>query len=77
MGSARHAAAPIGLLLAGDFAPLLGDAWQWVENLSPFHWVANPLAPDPDWTGTWWLLAVAALLLVVAAVAFRRRDALR
>lgn len=66
----------IGLLLAGDFAPLLGEAWQWVENLSPFHWVANPLAADPDWTGTWWLLAIAALLLTASAWRFGQRDAL-
>ncbi|WP_347755318.1 hypothetical protein [Agrococcus sp. ProA11] len=66
----------IGLLLVGDFAPLLGDAWQWLENLSPFHWVANPLEADPDWTGSWWLLGIAAVLLVAAVWRFRRRDAL-
>ncbi|GEK80043.1 ABC transporter permease subunit [Agrococcus baldri] len=66
----------IGLLLVGDFAPLLGEAWEWLQNLSPFHWVANPLADDPDWTGSWWLLGIAAALLIAAAVRFRRRDAL-
>lgn len=66
----------IGLLLVGDFAPLLGDAWQWLENVSPFHWVANPLEAAPDWTGSWWLLGIATALLVAAAWRFRRRDAL-
>ena len=66
----------IGLMLAGDFAPLLGESWEWIENLSPFHWVANPLAADPDWTGSWWLLGIAAALLAAAVVGFRRRDAL-
>ncbi|UOW01640.1 hypothetical protein [Agrococcus sp. SCSIO52902] len=66
----------IGLLLVGDFAPLLGEAWEWLENLSPFHWLANPLADDPDWTGSWWLLAIAAALLAAAAARFRARDAL-
>ena len=66
----------IGLMLAGDFAPLLGESWAWIENLSPFHWVANPLAADPDWTGSWWLLGIAAALLAAAVVGFRRRDAL-
>ncbi|SDS05512.1 ABC transporter permease [Agrococcus carbonis] len=66
----------IGLLLVGDFAPLLGDAWEWLESLSPFHWVANALEDEPDWTGTWWLLAIAAALLAAAAIRFRRRDAL-
>ena len=66
----------IGLMLAGDFAPLLGESWAWIENLSPFHGVANPLAADPDWTGSWWLLGIAAALLAAAVVGFRRRDAL-
>jgi ABC-2 type transport system permease protein len=66
----------IGLLLLGEFAPLFGDAWSWVENLSPFYWVANPLAAEPDWTGGWWLLAIAAALLAAAALRFRSRDAL-
>lgn len=65
----------IGLMLAGEFAPLFGEPWEWVENLSPFHWVANPLDPDPDWTGSWWLAAIAAALLAAAAVRFSRRDA--
>lgn len=65
----------IGLMLAGDFAPLLGEPWERIENLSPFHWVANPLDADPDWTGSWWLTAIAAALLAAAAVRFSRRDA--
>ncbi|MCR8671481.1 hypothetical protein NWP09_10070, partial [Agrococcus sp. HG114] len=65
----------IGLMLLGEFAPLFGEQWEWVENLSPFHWVANPLVADPDWTGTWWLLGIAAALLAAAAVGFSRRDA--
>ncbi|WP_405218820.1 ABC transporter permease [Agrococcus sp. Ld7] len=66
----------IGLLLAGEFAPLLGDGWAWVENVSPFHWVANPLEADPDWTGSWWLVGIALVLLAAAAWRWRRRDAL-
>ncbi len=66
----------IGLMLVGEFAPLFGEAWEWVENVSPFHWVANPLAAEPDWTGSWWLLGIAAALLAASALRFRRRDAL-
>lgn len=66
----------IGLLLVGDFAPLLGEAWAWLENVSPFHWVANPLAADRDWTGSWWLLGIALVLLAASAWRFRRRDTL-
>ena len=66
----------IGLMLVGEFAPLFGEAWAWIENLSPFHWVANPLADDPDWTGSWWLLGIAAALLAASVLRFRRRDAL-
>lgn len=66
----------IGLMLVGEFAPLLGEAWAWIENLSPFHWVANPLAAEPDWTGSWWMLGIAAALLAASAVRFGRRDAL-
>jgi ABC-2 type transport system permease protein len=66
----------VGLLLVGAFAPLLGESWEWLENLSPFHWVANPFAAEPDWTGTWWLLGIAVALLAAAAIRFRRRDAL-
>lgn len=65
-----------GLMLAGQFAPLFGEAWEWVENLSPFHWVADPLAAEPDWTGSWWLLGIAAVMLVAALWRYRRRDAL-
>ncbi|MGM1029121.1 MAG: ABC transporter permease [Actinomycetota bacterium] len=66
----------IGLMLVGEFAPLLGDAWAWIENLSPFHWIANPLAAEPDWTGSRWLLGIAVVLLAASAVRFRHRDAL-
>ena len=66
----------IGLMLVGEFAPLFGEAWEWIENLSPFHWVANPLAAQPDWTGSWWLLGIAAALLAASALRFRRRDVL-
>lgn len=65
----------VGLMLAGDFAPLFGEQWEWIEDLSPFHWIANPLAAEPDWTGSWWLAAIAAALLAAAALRFSRRDA--
>ncbi|WP_413317749.1 hypothetical protein AA0Z99_12230 [Agrococcus sp. 1P02AA] len=65
----------VGLLLSGEFAPLLGDAWVWLERISPFHWIADPLAASPDWSGSWWLLGAASALLAVAAVGFHRRDA--
>lgn len=65
-----------GLMLAGQFAPLFGDAWEWVQYLSPFHWVADPLASDPDWVGSWCLVGIAAVLLLAALWRFRRRDAL-
>ena len=30
-----------------EFAPLFGEAWEWVQYASPFHWVANPLDAEP------------------------------
>lgn len=64
----------IGLMLVGEFAPLFGEDWEWVQDGSPFHWVANPLDADPDWTGSWWMLGIAAVLLAAAFVRFSRRD---
>lgn len=65
----------LGLMLIGEFGQLFGPDWDWVQNASPFHWLANPLEAAPDWGPTWWMLAGAAVAIVVALVWFRRRDA--
>ncbi|SDH64305.1 ABC transporter permease [Agrococcus jejuensis] len=62
-------------MLVGELAPLFGDDWDWLQDVSPFHHLANPLATDPDWTASWWMLGGAAVALGVALAAFRRRDA--
>ncbi|WAC67097.1 hypothetical protein OVA14_04925 [Agrococcus sp. SL85] len=64
----------VGLLLVGEFAPLFGVDWEWVQRASPFFWVANPLDAEPDWAGSWWMLGVAAALLAAAFARFARRD---
>lgn len=64
-----------GLLLLGQFAPLFGPDWDWLHDLSPFTHLANPLADDPDWRATGWLLVASVAGLVVATAVLRRRDA--
>lgn len=64
----------IGLMLVGEFAPLFGEDWEWVQRVSPSFWVANPLDAEPDWTGSWWMLGIAAALLAAAVARFARRD---
>lgn len=62
-------------MLLGQFAPLFGDDLAWLQDVSPFHHLANPLADDPDWAASWWMLGGAGVALAIALAVFRRRDA--
>ncbi|POH67168.1 MULTISPECIES: ABC transporter permease [Cryobacterium] len=66
-----------GLLLAavvvGQFGDLL-DLPQWLRDLSPFSHTPIVAAAEVDWSGAWWMPALAVLLAAVAAVGIRRRD---
>jgi ABC-2 type transport system permease protein len=66
-----------GLLLVavviGQFGDLL-DLPGWVQDLSPFSHTPVVAAADVDWSGAWWMPALAVLLVVVAAAGIRRRD---
>jgi ABC-2 type transport system permease protein len=57
----------------GEFGGLM-KLPDWLRNLSPStHTPAIPL-PDADWSGAWWMTAVAILAAALASAAIRRRD---
>lgn len=66
-----------GLLLAavviGQFGDLL-DLPDWVQDLSPFSHTPVVAAAEVDWSGAWWMSALAVLLAAAAALGIRRRD---
>ncbi|WP_137754742.1 ABC transporter permease [Agrococcus sp. SGAir0287] len=62
-------------MLLGELAPLFGDGWDWLQDVSPFFHLPDPLAAHPDWSASWWMLAGSAVALALALVVFRRRDA--
>lgn len=66
-----------GTMFLGDFMPLFGDFWDRAANLSPFRWVANPLADSPDWMPGIWMALGGLALVALGCAAFRRRDLLR
>lgn len=66
-----------GLMFVGDFLPLFGDVWDAAANLSPFRWVANPLADSPEWMPGLWMALGGLAAIGLGAHAFRRRDLLR
>lgn len=65
----------LGLMLGGEFAPLLGDGFEWLSRVSPFHWVPQPSNPSPDWGPSLWMLGGAAAGATLGIAAFGRRDA--
>jgi ABC-2 type transport system permease protein len=50
------------------------DAPRWVASLSPFAHLATVPAEQPDWPGTFVMLAVAAVLTAAGLWAYERRD---
>jgi len=63
----------IAAVVVGQFGDLL-DLPQWLRNLSPFSHTPVVAAAEVDWSGAWWMLALAVLLAAGAAVGIRRRD---
>lgn len=66
-----------GVLLASVFIGQFGELFNlpdWVINLSPFTHTPAVGTADVDWSGAWWMLALALLVAALAAVAIRRRD---
>jgi len=66
-----------GVLLVSVFIGQFGDLFgmpDWLRNLSPFAHTPAIGAADVDWTGAWWMLALALLLTALAVAAIRRRD---
>jgi len=65
------------LLLAAIVTGLFGELLnlpQWVRDLSPFTHTPVVASADVDWSGAWWMPALALVFVVAAAVGIRRRD---
>ncbi|MCU1442065.1 MAG: hypothetical protein JWQ59_215 [Cryobacterium sp.] len=57
----------------GEFGGLL-KLPEWARNISPFTHTPTVPLPNADWSGAWWMLAVAVAAAITAFVAVRRRD---
>lgn len=65
------------LLGLGAFFGLLGELIglpEWLHDLSPFSHSPVPLGGEVDWTGGFWMLAIAAVGIAGAIVGMRRRE---
>lgn len=62
----------IGVVL-GEFGSLL-NLPDWVRQIAPTAHTPVPPMAGADWSGTWWLLAVAAVAFVLAGMVFTRRG---
>lgn len=47
---------------------------DWMLGISPLHHVPNVTADSPNWSGLYWVSAIAIVFLIIAFVGFRRRD---
>ncbi|TFB49898.1 ABC transporter permease [Cryobacterium tagatosivorans] len=66
-----------GVLLVSVFIGQFGELFgmpDWLRTLSPFTHTPAIGTADVDWTGAWWMLALALLLAALALAAIRRRD---
>jgi ABC-2 type transport system permease protein len=63
----------VAAVVLGQFGDLL-DLPQWLRDLSPFSHTPVVAAAEPDWSGVWWMSALAVLLTAMAAGGIRRRD---
>jgi ABC-2 type transport system permease protein len=62
----------IGIFI-GEFGGMM-KLPQWVRDISPTtHTPAVPLA-GVDWSGAWWMVAIAVVTALVGAILVRRRD---
>lgn len=62
----------LGVFL-GIFGGMLGID-QGLRDLSPFTHTPVPHGDATDWSGAWWMLALAALVTGVAVTVMRRRE---
>ncbi|QDZ15591.1 ABC transporter permease [Humibacter ginsenosidimutans] len=62
----------IGVVL-GEFGSLL-NLPDWVRQIAPTAHTAVPPMASADWSGTWWLVAVAVVAFVLAGVVFTKRG---
>jgi ABC-2 type transport system permease protein len=70
---------PLGwaLLAFGAFFGIFGELLglpDWMHELSPFSHVPIPVGGEVDWTGGFWMLAIAAALVAASVVGMRRRE---
>ena len=66
-----------GVLLVSVFIGQFGELFGMPDGLralSPFTHTPALGTVDVDWTGAWWMLALAALLAALSLAAIRRRD---
>lgn len=61
-------------VIVGIFGGMVGLS-QDVRNLSPFAHTPVPGSTTTDWTGAWWMLAIAVATGAVAMAVMRRREA--
>jgi len=60
-------------LFIGQFGGLLGLP-DWMRNASPFTYSPLVSATPVDWSGAWWMTAIALVAAVLAVAGVRRRD---
>ncbi|GGH91409.1 ABC transporter permease [Arthrobacter liuii] len=70
--AASWALLAVGVML-GIFGGMLGMD-QSLRNLSPFTHTPVPHGADTDWSGAWWMLAIAAAAGGLAVAVMRRRE---
>jgi ABC-2 type transport system permease protein len=57
----------------GEFGGLM-KLPDWLRNLSPSTHTPTVPLPNAEWSGAWWMIAIAILAVMLAAAAVRRRD---
>ncbi|HKU01742.1 MAG TPA: hypothetical protein VJQ80_02915, partial [Arthrobacter sp.] len=62
----------LGVML-GIFGGMLGID-QSLRDLSPFTHTPVPKPTGTDWSGAWWMLAIAAVAAALAVAVMRRRE---
>ncbi|TQJ41961.1 ABC-2 type transport system permease protein [Arthrobacter sp. SLBN-112] len=70
--AASWALLALGVML-GIFGGMLGLD-QNLRNLSPFTHTPVPEGDATDWSGAWWMLAVAAVVAALSVAVMRRRE---
>lgn len=60
-------------VVLGIFGGMIGLD-ESIRDLSPFTHTPVPNGSTTDWSGAWWMLAIAAVAAAVAVVGMRRRE---